>query len=268
MRFRRARSTAPKEGVTSPAPARPKAGDARFYQPNVRFRDGRRPAAQRRAQRPAQRARPPARRQVDLASRLHLRPAQPRRNHDRGPARRRRRAAHGRGLPRARRSRRAGRRGALARRRPRRRRDSRAARYARLRQRRHWLAADDGGDRRPRNPGDLRRRRVAAQAADAARARSAAVDGRAGDQGGGGRALPDHAARRARSGADPLPHAGRLGADQIGGAACGLERARPHHRRRKRGLARPYRENARPFRRRSRDRAGGRGPADHPDRPP
>ena len=56
------------------------AGDARFCQPNVRFPDARRPAAQRRAQRPAQRPRPPARRQVDLAPRLHLRPAQPRRN--------------------------------------------------------------------------------------------------------------------------------------------------------------------------------------------
>ena len=61
---------------------------------------------------------------------------------------------------------------------------------------------------------------------------------------------------------DPLPHAGRLGADQVGGAARRAQRARRHDRHRGGGLARPYRENAGPFRRRGdgrrrKARAGG-----------
>ena len=61
----------------------------------LRIRLVRRPAAL-----PAERsgplkgARAAARRQIDLAPRLHLRPAEPRRDGDRGPARRRRRDAH------------------------------------------------------------------------------------------------------------------------------------------------------------------------------
>ena len=62
--------------------------------------------------------------------------------------------------------------------RPRPRRALSPARNARFRQRRHRLPADDGRRRRPRNHRDLRRRRLAAQAADAAHPRSAEADGR------------------------------------------------------------------------------------------
>ena len=72
---------------------------------------------------------------------------------------------------------------------------------------------------------DLRRRRLAAQAADAARPRSARADGRAG-LARPRAAAAAHPARRRRSGADRLPHAGRLGADQVGRAARRPQRAR------------------------------------------
>ena len=68
---------------------------------------------------------------------------------------------------------------------------------------------------------------------------------------------------------DPAPivyrTAGRLGADQVGGAAGGPERARRDDRRdRERGFARSHRKDARPFRRRRQRRAEGAGPAHHP----
>ncbi len=85
---------------------------------------------------------------------------------------------------------------------------------------------------------------------------------------GRGRPLPDHAQGRARPGPDPLPHAGRLGADQVGRAARRPQRARGDDRDRGRGLARPYREDARPFRGRGDGDAGGRGPPHRPRRPP
>ncbi len=56
-------------------------------------------------------------------------------------------------------------------------------------------------------------------------------------------------ARRARSAADRLPHAGGLGADQIRGAAGGAGRARRHHRDRDRSQPRPHRTDAEAFRR-------------------
>ena len=82
-----------------------------------------------------------------------------------------------------------------------------APRDARFRQRRHRLAADDGRRRRPRDHRDLRRRRLAAQAADGPHPRPAAADGGRGPVAGRGRPLPDRAEGRARPGADPLPHA-------------------------------------------------------------
>ena len=69
-----------------------------------------------------------------------------------------------------------------------------------------------------------------------------------GASGQGGR-LPLTLDRRARSAADPLPHAGGLGADQVRGAAGGAGRARRHHRDRNRGQPRPYRTDAEAFRR-------------------
>ena len=75
---------------------------------------------------------------------------------------------------------------------------ARAARRPRLRQRRHRLAADDGRRRRPSDHRDVRRRRLAAQAADAAHPRSAEAHGRTDPSRGRGRPLPDHAAGRRR----------------------------------------------------------------------
>ncbi len=82
----------------------------------------------------------------------------------------------------------------------------------------------------------------------------------------GGR-LPLTLERRARSAADPLPHAGGLGPDQIGGAARWARRTRHHHRDRDRGQPRPYRTDAETFRRRDRLGQGRRPwPQDRADR--
>ena len=71
-----------------------------------------------------------------------------------------------------------------------------------------------------------------------------------------GRPAAADAAWRARSAADPLPHAGGVGADQIRGAAGGAGRARRHHRDRDRSQPRPYRTDAEAFRRADRLDAG------------
>ncbi len=135
----------------------------------------------------------------------------------------------------------------------------RPARTARFRQRRHRLPADDGRRRRPRNHRDLRRRRLAAQAADAAHPRSAQAHGRAGRLRGRRRPLPDRAQGRPRSRADRISHARRLGADQIGGPARRPQRAGRDHSDRGSSVARPYREDAHLFRRGGRGHARGQG---------
>ena len=101
-----------------------------------------------------------------------------------------------------------------------------AGRAARFRQFRHRLPAGDGRRRRLSDRGDLRWRRVAAQPADAAGARSAGIDGRAGRRRQRGRPVAIVAAGCARSAADPLPHPGGVGADQVRGAAGGAVGAR------------------------------------------
>ncbi len=68
------------------------------------------------------------------------------------------------------------------------------------------------------------------------------------------RAAAADAAGRARSDADRLPHAGAVGADQVGGAARRPGGAGRHHRDRERGEPRPHRAAARAFRRRGRGR--------------
>ena len=69
---------------------------------------------------------------------------------------------------------------------------------------------------------------------------------RVGDAKEGGR-LPLTLAGRARSAADPLPHPGGVGADQVRGAAGGAVGARHHHGDRDRGQPRPYRTDAEAF---------------------
>ena len=148
-----------------------------------------------------------------------------RRNEGRGAARGRRRAWHRQGLPGARRGRSSARRRAHG--------EFAAPGSARScrRAKRSISAtpapapADDGRRRRPRNHRDLRRRRLAAQAADAAHPRSAQADGRPGSVRGRRRALPDRAQGRPRSRADRISHARRLGADQIGRPARRPQRA-------------------------------------------
>ena len=151
--------------------------------------------------------------------------------------------------------------------RPRARRDPAAAGNPRFRQRRHRLAADDGRRRRPRNHRDLRRRRLAPQAADAAHPRSAAAHGRGGPVRGRGRALSDRAQGRARSWSDRISHPRRLGPDQVGRSSRRAQRARRNHGDRGASLARPYREDACSFRRRRHGRARRRRAADHARRP-
>ena len=70
-------------------------------------------------------------------------------------------------------------------------------RAARFRQFRHRLPAGDGGGRRLPDNGDVRRRCLPAQAADAARARSAGADGRACHRSSRRGAAAAYAARRA-----------------------------------------------------------------------
>ena len=91
---------------------------------------------------------------------------------------------------------------------------------------------------------DLRRRRLAAQAADAARPRSAGADGRARARRGRRRPPAADAAGRARSDPDRLRAAGRLRAAQVGGAARRPRGARANHRDRGGGDARPHRAHA------------------------
>ena len=90
---------------------------------------------------------------------------------------------------------------------------------------------------------------------------------RVGDSGRGRPAAAD-AAGRARSAADRLPHAGGLGADQVGGAAGGAGGARRHHRDRDRGQPRPHRTDAEAFRRADRlDARRAPRPQDRAHRP-
>ena len=203
---------------------------------------------------------PAAGRQVDLAPRLPVRAPDLRRDVGRRASGGRRRPAHRHGLRRARRVGRASRAGPLAHPRAGPRRAPAPARNPRLRQRRHRLAPDDGRRRRPRNRRDLRRRRVPAQAADEPHPRSAPPDGGRGPVPGRGRALPDHPQGRAGPRPDPLPDPRRLGADQVGRAARRPQRARNDDRDRGRSLARPYREDAGPFRRGGDGRRRGRRP--------
>ena len=88
---------------------------------------------------------------------------------------------------------------------------------------------------------DLRRRRLAAQAADAAHPRPGDADGRPGGRHGRGRPAAGHHRGRARSDPDRLPHAGAVGADQVGGAARGAggARARPPSSRPRRAATTP-----------------------------
>ena len=245
MRFSR-RSTGANAGDTS-AGRRPARSSPRpeGSNPVVRsFVASRGFAPQRRACATAERPGPAAGRQIDLASRLPVWTPGLRRNQGRGAARGRGRAAAPARL--ARRSARSssapgpGSGGFAARAW----RDPAAARDPRFRQCRHRLAADDGRRRRPRNHRDLRRRRLAAQAADAAHPRSAAADGRASPVRGRGRALSDRAQGRPRSWPDRISHSRRLGADQIGRPSRRPQRARRNHGDRGAGLARPYREDA------------------------
>ena len=127
-----------------------------------------------------------------------------------------------------------------------------ARRPARFRQFRHRLPAGDGGGRGLSDHGRVRRRRLAAHAPDAPDPRSAGTDGCQGRRGEGRRPPAADAARRARSRADPLPDPGRLGPDQVGGAAGGARRARRHHRDRAGSQPRPHRTDAETFRRRDR----------------
>ena len=192
---------------------------------------------------------PRPRRQVDLAPGPDFGRAGGRRNPDFGPARGRGRAQYRQGDAGAGRQGGANRRFRLVGARRRRRRLRAARDSARFRQFRHRLPAGDGRGRRLPDHGGFRRRRLAAQPADAAGARSPGTDGRAGRRQRRGRPPAADAPWRARSAADPLPHAGGLGADQVRGAAGGTGRARRHHRDRDRGQPRPYRTDAEAFRR-------------------
>ena len=125
-------------------------------------------------------------------------------------------------------------------------------RPARFRQFRHRLPAGDGGGRGLPDHGGVRWRRLAALAADAPDPRSAGIDGRQSRRGQGRRPPAADAARRPRSRADPLPDAGGLGPDQVGGAAGGARRARRHHRDRAGSQPRPHRTDAETFWRRDR----------------
>ncbi len=102
----------------------------------------------------------------------------------------------------------------------------RAGGTARFRQCRHRLAAHHRPGRRLRHGNHLHRRRLAVEAADGPRARSAARDGRAGAEGRARRPHADDAARTEGDRADHLPRADGLGAGEVGGAAGRPEYAR------------------------------------------
>ena len=207
-------------------------------------------------QRPAERQGPGARGQVDLAPGPDPGGAGGRRNPDFRPARGRGRAQYRQIHAGAGRQGRADRPVCLDGRRRRGRRLCRTGRGARFRQFRHRLPAGDGRGGGLPGDGDFRRRRLAAQPADAAHPRSAGTDGRQGRRDEGRRPAAADAARRARAGADHLPDAGGLGADQVRGAARRPCCARRHHRDRERGEPRPHRTDAEAFWRRYRlDRA-------------
>ena len=123
------------------------------------------------------------------------------------------------------------------------------ARSARFRQFRHRLPADDGRGGRLPDHRDVRRRCLAAQAADAARARPAGAHGRQGDVGRRGRTPAADPCRRARSDPDRLRAAGGFGAAQVGGAAGGPRRARRDHGDREGSDPRSHRAHAAPLRR-------------------
>ena len=209
------------------------------------------PPASKPARGPLQRAldrkSPRPRRQVDFAPCPDFGRAGGWRNPDFGPAGGRRCPQYRQGHAGAGRQSRADRRFRLGRARGRRRRLRPAANSARFRQFRHRLPAGDGRGRRLPDLGGFRRRRLAALAADAAGARSPGIDGRAGRASGAGRPPAADAAGRARPAADPLPDPGRLGPDQVGGAAGGAGRPRRHHRDRDRGQPRPHRADAEAF---------------------
>ncbi len=123
------------------------------------------------------------------------------------------------------------------------------ARRARFRQFRHRLPAGAWRGGRLPDHRDLRRRRVAAQTADAPRARSAGENGRAGDRCRRRRPAAADAAGRRRSDADRLRIAGAVGATQVGGAAGRPRRRRRDDGDRSGGDPRPYRADAEAFRR-------------------
>ncbi len=190
-----------------------------------------------------------ARRQIDLPPVPHFRRARGGADIDCRAARRRGRGQHREGDARARRRHRTRGRGGLERHGRRRRRLRATRRAARFRQFRHRLPAGDGGRRRLSGHRDLRWRCIAAQAADAARARSAGTHGRANDRDRRGRPPAGRAQGRARCHSDRLPAAGGVGAVEIRGAARGPRRAGRDGGDRARGDARSYREDAGAFRR-------------------
>ena len=192
-----------------------------------------------------------ARRQVDLAPRPDLRRAGGRRDPDFRPARRRGRAQHRQGHAgaRARRSSAPARaHGAFM--------ASASAGFreprggARFRQFRHRLPADHGGGGRLPDHRDLRRRRLAAQAADAAHPRPGDLHGRprrsTRPRAGGCRSRSKARATRSRSSTArrcPRRRSSRRCCSRPGGAGR-------DHRDRERSEPRPHRAAARAFRRR------------------
>ena len=110
--------------------------------------------------------------------------------------------------------------------------------------------------------GDVRRRCVTAQAADAPHPGPAGKDGRARRRAGRRRPAAADAAGRGRPDPDHLRVAGAVGAAQIGGAARRPRRARRDHGDRGRGDARSHRAPAETFRRQDHQQAA------RPARPP
>ena len=107
-----------------------------------------------------------------------------------------------------------------------------------------------------------------AQAADAARARSAGEDGRARRRSGRRRPPAADACRRARSDPDRLRISGAVGAVEVGGAAGRAFRAGRDHGDRGGGDARPHRAHAQAFRRQGDEQALWRArPPHHACRP-
>ena len=148
------------------------------------------------------------------------------------------------------------------------RRAARAGSAARFRQCRHRLASHHRAGRRLRHGNDFHRRRLAVEAADGPRARSAARDGGAGAEGRARRPHADHAARAEGHRADQLPRADGLGAGEVGGAARRPEYAWGHDGDRTGHDARPHRKDAEGLWRQSRGRDRPRRRQAHPHRRP